>query len=440
MRSVRTTLAAATAVFLTSFRARAQEPSSAPVDKAAQQRTEIDDLRARLDELERRTGATPAQGVDLSGREVGSVAHPSDANPLARAWYENLDVWGYGSFIYMDTGSVGQHPDGGFLVQEASIFAEAHVWENTVLHAELRAAVVGFDFLSTGEVYADVQRFWSRDSGDYASLRVGRFWVPFGDETIWFRAPENPLISYSAAFPWGLDEGAELYGSTHGVEWIAAVTSGTGETNGEDGSAKTFNLKLSGKPCASLELDGSFMLQGATSSSALVFGGSAIDPVGSTGSSSAGTSPSSKVEGTLGEIGAKLLFSPQASLGLTVGEAAVDDSVDAFDRNFRWMRFEPRYDISPSLFAVLRYSEIGTYDSDEGYHFDGLGIADAGTTFGYDVRRFQRIAGGIGWKSNPHTLVKAEIGRDRFWVIDGSPTDPDAGDRTYFAVGLVLSF
>jgi hypothetical protein len=439
MRSIPTFLAVA-AVFVTSFRARAQDPSPAPADGTKPQRSEIDDLRARLEELERRTGATPDQGIDLSGREVGSVATPSDATPLGRAWYENLDVWGYASFIYIDTGSVGEHPDGGFLLQEASIFAEAHVWEKTVLHAELRGAVVGFDFLSTGEIYADMQHLWSRDSGDFGSLRVGRFWVPFGDETIWFHAPQNPLISYSAAFPWGLDEGVELYGSTHGVDWIAAVTTGTAERNIEDGSAKTFNLKLSGKPCASLELNGNFMLQGATTSSALAFGGSSIDPVGSTGSSSAGTSPSSKVEGTLGELGAKVLFSPRASLGLTVGEASVDDPVDTFDRTFRWLRFEPRYDITPSVYAVLRYSEIGTYDSDEGYHFDGLGIADGGTTFGYDVQRFQRISGGIGWKSNPNTLVKLEVGRDQFWVIDGSPTDPDAGDRTYFALGLVVSF
>jgi len=430
MRPIPTTSLAVAALLLTSLEARAQDPS----------RTEIDDLRARLEELERRSGATTGQGVDLSGREVPSVANPTETNPLGRPWYENLDVWGYASFVYVDTGSVGQHPDGGFLLHEASIFAEAHVWERTVLHAELRGAVVGFDFLSTGEIYADLQRIWGQDSGDFATLRAGRFWVPFGDETIWFRAPENPLIYYTAAFPWGLDDGVELYGTTRGVDWIAAITSGTGANNFEDGAAKTFNLKIAGKPCASLELDASFMEQGATSSSALDFGGSAIDPVGSTGSSSAGTSPSSKVSGTLGEIGAKVLFPHKASLGLTFGRAVVDDAVDTFDRDFRWFRVEPRYDINPNLWAVLRYSEIGTYDSTEGYHFDGLGIADAGTTFGYDVRRFQRISGGLGWKTNPNTIVKLEVGRDRFWVIDGSPTAPDDGDRTYFALGLVVSF
>jgi hypothetical protein len=88
---------------------------------------------------------------------------------------------------------------------------------------------------------------------------------------------------------------------------------------------------------------------------------------------------------------------------------------------------------------VLRYSEVGTYDSNEGYQFDGVGIAE-GETLGYDVERFQRIAGGIGWKANPNTLVKLEVGRDHFWLIDGSPLSADNDDRLYFAVGLVVSF
>jgi KaiC/GvpD/RAD55 family RecA-like ATPase len=141
----------------------------------------------------------------------------------------------------------------------------------------------------------------------------------------------------------------------------------------------------------------------------------------------------------LAEADARVHLASRASVGLTAGHTALDDSVNAFDRSFRWFRVEPRYDITPTLYVDVRYSEIGTYDSAEGYHFDGLMIADGGT-FGYDVRRFRRVSGGIGWKANPHTLFKVEVGEDRFWLIDGSPLSADAGDRTFFGFDLTVSF
>jgi hypothetical protein len=292
----------------------------------------------------------------------------------------------------------------------------------------------------TGEIYAHLHDLWRTASGDFAGLKAGRFYVPFGTETEWFRAPQNPLISNSAAFPYGLDEGVLLYGRASGIGWITAVTAGTSDRSSEDGPAKTINLKLSAQPWTDLDVSASFMRNGATRSSALEFGGSNIDPVGSNGFSTAGASPSATVAATLYELDAVVHVRHRTSLGLSFGHAAVDDAVNAFDRSFHWFRVEPRYDFTPSLFGVFRFSEIGTYDSAEGYHFDGEDLAAGNEAFGYDTRRFQRISAGLGWKLNPQSILKLEVGRDRFWVIDGSPADPGAENRDFFGLELVVSF
>jgi hypothetical protein len=203
---------------------------------------------------------------------------------------------------------------------------------------------------------------------------------------------------------------------------------------------KAANLKLYTDLSKQLYLSASLMENGKTDSSAVEFGGSYLQPIGAEDPSTAGVSPSAEIRARLYELDARWQPLSDTRLGLAFGQARILDDADGFDRNITWFRVEPRHDFSPSVYAVLRASEIGTYDDQQGYHFDGEILADGDQAFGYDTKRFQRISLGLGWTLNPHALVKFEVGRDRFWVIDGSVFDPGSDDRTFFGTQLVVSF
>lgn len=423
---------------------QASSSSQANPPEQSARSSEVEELQKRIEVLERRTGGQSGGQIDLSGDEVPLLLPSADSNHLGRAWYQNVDVWGFVATSYIDSGQAGEHRHGGFVIPEASLFVEAHAFEHASFRVDLQLVPLGGDdneTVSTGELYAHLHDLWKNDGGYSVGLKAGRMYVPFGEEYTWFRAPDNPLITDSAPFPYGYDEGVELYGGWHDIGWTLAITDGSEERSEQASSAKAINLKLQGKVGERLDLSASFMRHGSNPESAIELSGSHIEPVGAGGDpSSAGVSPSSTVSATLYEFDARYHAGHDTSLALSFGQASIDDQVNAFDRSLSWFSIEPRLELTDDLFASVRLSEIGTYDSEEGYHFDGEILAGGNEAFGYDAKRFQRLSAGLTWKPNPHQVVKFEIGRDRFWVIDGSAIDASADNRVFFGLELVLSF
>jgi hypothetical protein len=146
------------------------------------------------------------------------------------------------------------------------------------------------------------------------------------------------------------------------------------------------------------------------------------------GESTVGTSPSTTVNATLYELYAK------TDLG------SIDYGANAFDRDLTWFMIQPLYKITRDIHAVARYSEIGTYDDEEGYHFDGEFLAGGNAAYGYDAKRLSRFSLGINWRINPRTRIKLEVGRDRYYVIDASPFDPAGDNRSHAALEVAVSF
>lgn len=182
------------------------------------------------------------------------------------------------------------------------------------------------------------------------------------------------------------------------------------------------------------------MNNGPGSESAIEFGGSHIEPVGAGGASTAGASPNPRVSSNLYELDGRVAVGTSGELAAAIGHATVHDRQDVFDRDLTWFFVQAKWRLAPKLFAAARYSEIGTYDDSEGYHFDGKTIAGGNAAFGYDSSRLQRYSVGFGWQANDATLLKLEVGQDRFDVIDASPFVPGASDRLFFGGQLVVSF
>jgi len=431
-------LRVAAALLLFGSAVHAQQDAPKPASESEQ----IQALLKRIAALEDRLG--PQGGLDLSDEQLPSITQVNGSNPLSRPWYENIEISGFAAFSYLDTGSAGSRPYGGFFVQEASLFIDAQAWEDMYVHADVRIVPLGVGAsyrMGLGEVYADLRNLWT--SGDRSNssvgLKAGRFYIPFGDEYVWTRAPDNPQLSNSASDAYGLTQGVQLYGSCDTVGWIAALSNGAENLAPGAHLAAAYNLKFWFDPSESVHLSASVMSNGATPATALDFGGSNLQPVGTDATSSAGVSPSTEIRAQLYELDARLRFGQPASLLLAFGQGQVDDALDSFDRSLTWFTVEPRYDFSGSVYADLRLSEIGTYDDAEGYRFDGKIIAEGNTTFGYDTKRFQRVSLGVGWRINPHALLKFEVGHDEFWLISSSPTAND-DNRTYAGSQLVLSF
>lgn len=415
----------------------AQEPT--PNDSSPEVRA----LRERLDELERRLNQPGAGAIDLSDREVAASSVAADGTTLGRAWYENFDVWGFGALRYIDTGSAGEDRHGGFKVPQAALYIEAHAFEDTSVYVDLQLVPFAHDgdkVTRTGEIYLHQRNLWRNESGDSMGLKAGRIYIPFGEEYTRFRAPDNPLISVSAPFPYGFDEGVELYGTNDNLSWIAALTDGSDERSERDGVAKSFNGKLSGYVCESLYLSGSLMWNGEHAESAMELSGSHFEPVGAGGSSSAGTSPSEEVSASLYQGDARWQIQDDVELGLALGHARIHDDAPGFDRSLTWFSIEPRFQITPRTFATLRLSEIGTYDDQEGYHIDGEPLAAGNDAFGYDAQRMQRLSVGIAHEPNPKTVLKFEVGRDRYWLIDGASAASTEDSRDFIGIELVVSF
>jgi len=438
-------------VFVLAASASAQELSDDPPQPPPVWE-EILRLRARLEALERQNGAPPAQEpttIDLSGDEVppfsaastdGRSGAPNLDHVLARPWFENLTLSGYGSFLYLDSGGTGTTPDGSFVVKEASLFFDAHVWERTFLFTEVWLARYQYgNGFSLNEFYLLLTDLFASGEPGGVGVKLGRFELPFGEEYLRWDANETPLITFSAADPYGVDEGVELYGAFGGVHWITAVTNGSSGGGADDGAAKLACAKLYGEPCADLYLSGSVLTTGRTERTALRLSGSQITAVGLDGASSAGTSPSEDVQTVAWEFDARVASTRAARLNLQLGRALVNDEVNTFDRDLTWFLVEPGFRLCDELELVLRWSEIGTFDDAEGYRFAAKIMAD-GESLGYDTSVMRRLSAGLRWSVNAHVAVKLEVGEDRFDLIDGSPLDAENDERLFFGIEVVGSF
>lgn len=404
-------------------------------------RSELSELRTRLEALEQ-DDPPLSGGVDLSDEELPSLYGLFSDDPLSAPWYENFQLSAFIAGGYIDSGhNVGVQADGAFLLDAATLFVDARAWEDVTFFAEVRLSNFYIDYdssVSVGELYARFHDLLPTDGGTGLGIKVGRIDIPFGEEYLAWDAPDNALILNSAVQPYGLDEGILLHGDLHGVGWAVALMDGLEANSFEDDASKMVAAKVYGDPTDHLHLSASALTTGETSESAFHIAGKPLTPVGSAMEpSTLGVSPSTKVETEAWQVNASLQALGRGSVSLAYGGASIDDDVSAFDRDLMWFVAEPSWRLTDELRLTARWSQVGTFDGDEGYKLDGK-ITAFGRAFGFDTQSLRRVAVGITWTPSPHVLLKAEVGKDRFELIDLSPFNPMNDDRLYFGMEAIL--
>ncbi len=392
-----------------------------------------------------------ADTVDLSENESQPFGAVADQHVLARPWFQNIDLSGFGAFWYADSGNDGSKPDPAFVVKETTLFVNAESWENIGFFAELQltqlygSARDNESQVKAVELYADFRNVLKHVGDDLLNLKVGRFDIPFGEEYLWQDAKDNPMISPTAAYPWFWDEGVMAYGTYKRLGWITAVMNGENRSSSDKSPSKSYSIKLYGKPTLNTYFSFSYLNSGETGLSAIWLANSTIQAVG-TGfarpTSSLGVSPSSTVDSTLYQLDSKIDLTSAFGLELSYGMAKIDD-IEPFDRDLSWYSVQPKYQFSPNLWLVARYSTIKTDDNNEGYNFSAGFLSDgsfANGPYGFDANRFTREAIALGWRANTNLILKVEVGSDEYEVINVSGFDPSADDRNYTVAELVLSF
>ena len=391
--------------------------------------------------------------VDLSEDELPSIRAAADqeksaqgvssdqaraADGKASDWFERVDLWGFFALDYIHTQSASAFPSGDAEIEAATLFLEADIEDGASFFAEVWLERMAESRLKLAEAHGHFRRLVAIDDEHAVSFKFGRFDLPFGELYLEEDPVDNLLVSLPIALPYRFDEGVLAYGEYHGVEYALALSDGLAE-HSKNNFAEGVTLRLAGNPASSLRLSASVHATGEVDSSALCFAGMYLNPVGQAGASSAGASPSSTVRTLAYVVEANWRPNEDSRIHASFGQTSINDRVDAFDRRFSFAVLQPSFRIAEGLDATLRWSEAGTYDDAEGYKLPGRPF-DAFTDYGYDVKRGVRVSAGLRWAPRKNLLLKAEIGTDRYWVIDSSSFRPGSDQRGFVAIQGVLSF
>lgn len=431
-------------LYLEGLMAQAETGSQPPVETAPAPRVDLEP--DELPSLPTAPGAeTPPARVDLEPAELPSIPEEKeDTNVLAREWTRNIRLDGFGGGGYVRTGSDGARPSGGFLNYEATINVDAEVWKDVHYFQEIQVVRLGLEdqqFVRAGEIqvdFKDLLHTFFHVKGAGIGLKLGRVDIPFGNDYLSQDVIDNPLITFSVAYPYGHDEGLVLYGKVKGVNWLFSVLDGQLTQAFDDQPDKFVSLKVNGTLADRFDWSASVFRNGKTSRSAWQYGGTFLEPVGARGlTSSAGVSPSSVVDAASYELNARYRLGTAGSIDAQVGQTWINDEVSEFDRHITYVKVEPRWNVSRKWYVAGRFSTIGTFDATKGYSFEGKPFAGGSSSYGFDTKAVYRWALGLGYWPNPRTVLKLETSFDDYHVIDQSPLDDENENRAL--VGLLAA-
>jgi hypothetical protein len=348
-------------------------------------------------------------------------------------------------------GADGARPNGGLNNRQLIFFINAEVWENVDAYFEwFPLGAYAFNQPggnNSGEAYIVFKNLIRAEGQNRLSAKVGRFDLPFGEEYLQQNWIDNPLISRSAAWPWGWDNGLELYGTYRSVGWIFSLTDGKFGSNMDSDNDESFNPTYTGKIYSDLtewlHASLSFISSGRHARSALWFGeDNFVTPGAGTGNGTTGAAKYVAFEGAL-----KSHFHGFEMLVNYGGLQITDVNDHNFDRQIWYYMVQPVYWVADRWYLAARYSDIesemGGYAGLGGQWHDGNYTTNnpngARTSFPVaNVRSSALAALAVGFRPNPNVLAVAEYTQPRFAYTDQD--DPHNWGRRFWGLKFVTKF
>jgi hypothetical protein len=390
----------------------------------------IDDLSHRLSNIE---GANRK-----SDQEIGVLKQEVQQQPPAPAESttpfsaSKVILSGEGGVAFFESQSEGLFPNAEFRVDEARLFLDAQVWDETYFFTELDLITRENPNVDANveELYVDfenVSRLWGQDR--LLNVRVGRFNIPFGEEYQTRYAIDNPLIDHSLSDIWGVDEGVELYGGISKFDYVLAVQNG-GENLNDFDADKAVVGRLGFDPTRWLRVSASAMRTGNINvqndgDAALWFANANVGSVGS-----ANTTTTFHSELAEGDVQLRL---PRAQVKAAGGYLHYDDNDTAANNNrdVYYYYVQGQYDVTKKLYGAARFSQIL---ANGGFPLVGNGqYQDYGDSL---TRDLWRLTLGAGYRFSPNLALKVDYSFERGREQDGD----NRNHEDLFATELAFRF
>ncbi len=340
--------------------------------------------------------------------------------------YGKVHISGEGGAGLFETGSEGFAPNAEFRLDEARLFFDAQAWNNIYAYFELNLQTHEEANVFLGEAYVDaedVSQLWGRPG--QLNVRIGRMYIPFGEEYLYRHSIDNPLISHSLSDLWGYDEGVEVYGAAGKFGYVAAVQNG-GEQPARDFTAdKSLAGRLSYDPNQHLHFSLSGMRTGDLTAggdrmSAIWFGSSFFFPLGS----------ATDFHANLAEADIVWHLS-RGYVRAFGGYVRYNDNLDN-SRNIYYYTVEAVHDVTKKFYAAARFSQIIAPD---GYTI--LGNSNPAEYWpGPLTDRIWRLSLGVGYRWNHNFILKGEYSLERGKEVDGE----DRNHEDLVATEAVFAF
>lgn len=451
----------------------------------AELRDRIRALESMVQELSEERGISDRERalqdrVVMLESRLADVEEERSSSALARSsrgpatgdvpWYERLRVSGNADVNWLKGNENSKVPQSRFSIENTRLFFDFDAGErlrllDTVI-ADSASVFFEWDVLRNDDLVNGVGQLYVRLDSlggfEWLNAKFGRFPIPFGEEYLRFheQRPSNPLISYSAPAIYGVDNGLMLFGSVPdtNIGYVLSVTNGDYDLNQNSDSIPQVTLKLSWEPLDWLHLSASGLRSGGLGpTDDHSFGLSALK-VGEFGAYPiiapayvdgvlVAKDPSREVDGVIMWETDMVLNRPGVGrLWLSYGEEEFSArSGDLWDRDLVFfvaegvLEFATISERLEPFYAVVRYSGVGTFDSDRGWR---LRVMNNGAGLYYNVEKVERLSFGLGVRLTEGLRLKAEYTTDDFSLVRGAaPTyGPSARGKDYFGVGVSMGF